>query len=252
MCAQIVLGRWTQEDIDLLLSTASQLSDVGERIQYISGKFLEIPYRECTLTGGPSAEEELVVNFAGIDCFTFIDYVEALRLSFSFGEFLERLTKIRYRKGIVSYRTRNHFFTDWREFNGGSVKDVTREIGGERTRTCMKSLNLRSDGTSFLPGIPVESRSIDHIPAALIDGHVIDALNTGDYIGIYTETDGLDVSHVGISIRHDDGVYLRHASSAASCRKVTDRLLMNYVKEKPGIVVLRPQSFHFEIFRGTI
>ncbi len=252
MCAHISLGKWTEDEINILLATASRLDDVGEQIQYISGKFLEIPYRESTLIGGAAIDEELVVNFSGIDCFTFLDYVEALRLSSSFTVFLKKLKQIRYRTGIVSYETRNHFFTDWREFNGGSIKEITRAIGCERTRNCLKSLNLRSDGTLFLDGIPVESRSIDFIPSALIDDHVLSALNTGDYIGIYTETDGLDVSHVGIAIKHDDGVYLRHASSAASCNKVTDRLFMNYTKEKPGIVVLRPQSFHFEIFRGEI
>ena len=252
MTTHITLGKWTEDDLDLLLAAASQLSDVGERIQYISGKFLEIPYQESTLVGNCETDEEFVVNFSGIDCFTFLDYVEALRQSFSFGEFLERLKKIRYKKGIVSYPTRNHFFTDWREYNGGSIKDITGEVGREKTHTCMKSLNLRSDGTLFLPGIPVEPRSIDYIPTTSLDDHILDALNAGDYIGIYTETDGLDVSHVGIAIRHDDGLYLRHASSAPSCRKVTDRLLMSYMKEKPGIVVLRPRPFHFDIFCSTL
>ncbi len=252
MAVHIALGRWTEGEIDRFLATASRLEDVGERIQYISGKFLEVPYQESTLIGNTAINEEFVVNFSGIDCFTFLDYVEALRQSFSFRQFLDRLKKIRYRSGNVSYIMRNHFFTDWREFNGGSIKDITREIGGEKTRSALKSLNMKSDGSLFLDGIAVESRSIDYIPTASIDEVVLNAMNTGDYIGIYTETDGLDVSHVGIAITHDDGLYLRHASSAASCRKVTDRLLVNYIKEKPGIVVLRPQSLHFEIFRGTI
>ncbi len=135
MAVHISLGRWTEAEIDLFLATASRLEDVGERIQYISGKFLEIPYQESTLIGNSQTDEEFVVNFSGIDCFTFLDYVEALRRSFSFAEFLERLKKIRYRSGNVSYTMRNHFFTDWREFNGGSIVDITREIGGEKTRS---------------------------------------------------------------------------------------------------------------------
>ncbi len=252
MCAQISLGRFTEDEIDLLLSTASGLSDVGERIQYISGKFLETPYKESTLIGSTTENEELVVNLSGIDCFTFLDYVEALRRASAFTDFLEKLTKIRYKSGIISYETRNHFFSDWREFNGGLIKDITQAIGLERTRRSEKSLNLKSDGTLFLEGIPVVSRSIDHIPTASIDEHVVQSLNTGDYIGVYAETDGLDVSHVGIAIKHDDSLYFRHASSAASCRKVTDRLFMNYMEEKPGIVVLRPQSSCFGIFHGKI
>lgn len=235
-----------------MLSSARCLHDVGERIQYISGKFLEVPYRESTLIGNSSAGEEFVVDLSGIDCFTFLDYVEALRRSSSFTDFLEKLKKVRYRSGTISFQARNHFFTDWREYGGGSIKDITREIGGERTRGSSKSLNLRSDGNLFLDGLPVVERTIDHIPTVSIGEEVLNALDTGDYIGIYTETDGLDVSHVGIAIQHDDGTYLRHASSAESCRKVTDRLLVNYLKGKPGIVVLRPQSFLFEILHGTV
>ncbi len=234
-----------------MLAAGKCLDDVGERIQYISGKFLETPYRESTLIGSSDTDEEFVVDLSGIDCFTFLDYVEALRRSSTFADFLDKLRGVRYRAGTVSYQMRNHFFTDWREYSGGSIKDITRHVGGERVRGCLKSLNLRSDGTLFLDGLPVVERMIEHIPAALIDGEVLDALDTGDYIGIYTETDGLDVSHVGIAIKYDDGIYLRHASSAGPWRKVTDRLLVNYLTDKPGIVVLRPQSFLLEIFHST-
>lgn len=252
MAERIILGNWTESDIDLMLRTGQCLQDVEERIQYISGKFLEVPYRESTLIGSADTDEEFVVDFSGIDCFTFLDYVESLRRSFSFADFLGKLKKVRYRSGIVSYGTRNHFFTDWREHSGGSIVDITREIGGDRTRRALKSLNLKSDGSLFLDALPVVERMIEYIPASSIDNEVLKALDAGDYIGIYTETDGLDVSHVGIVIKHDDGTYLRHASSVASCRKVTDQLLVNYMKEKPGVVVLRPQSFQFEIFHGKI
>jgi len=252
MAEHISLGKWTESEINLMLSAAKCLHDVGERIQYISGKFLEVPYRESTLIGNSTTGEEFVVDLSGIDCFTFLDYVEALRRSSTFTDFLEKLKKVRYRSGTISFEMRNHFFTDWREYSGGSIKDITGEIGGERTRGSLKSLNLRSDGNLFLDGLPVVERTIDYIPTASIDDEVLNALDTGDYIGIYTETDGLDVSHVGIAIQHDDGTYLRHASSAESCRKVTDRLFVSYLKGKPGIVVLRPQSFLFEILHGTV
>ncbi len=233
-----------------MLSSAQCLHDVDERIQYLSGKFLEVPYRESTLIGSAATDEEFVVDLSGIDCFTFLDYVESLRRSTSFTDFLGKLKKVRYRSGIVSFQMRNHFFTDWREYSGGSIVDITREIGGDRTRATLKSLNLTSGGSLFLDGLPVVERMIDYIPSSSIDEEILQALDTGDYIGMYTETDGLDVSHVGIAIKHDGGTYLRHASSAEAYRKVTDQLLVNYIKEKPGVVVLRPQTFQFEIFHG--
>ena len=252
MCAQISLGQWTEEDINILLSTAARLDDVCERIQYISGKFLETPYLESTLIGGAAVDEELVVNLSGIDCFTFLDYVESMRRASSFEGFLARLKETRYRSGFVDYKNRNHFFTDWRDSNKPFIIDATREVGLEKTSQCSKSLNLKSDGTLFLEGIPIRSRTVDFIPSAMIGTGVLDLLRTGDYVGIYSELDGLDVSHVGIAIRHDDALYFRHASSAQLYRKVTDQLLVNYTKEKPGIVVLRPREIRFEIFHGKM
>ncbi|MHB8109288.1 MAG: N-acetylmuramoyl-L-alanine amidase-like domain-containing protein [Syntrophorhabdaceae bacterium] len=252
MGERIVLGKWTEESINILISTASRMQDIGEQIQYISGRFLEIPYQESTLVGGPGTEEELVVDFSGVDCFTFLDYVEAMRRASSFETFFDRLKEIRYRAGEVTYQRRNHFFTDWREFNSRFVTDITRHIGDHRVRQSFKFLNQKSEGTFFLDHIPVCGRTVDYIPSESIDAEVLNSLNTGDYIGIYTPIDGLDVSHVGLLIKHDGGIYFRHASSAESCRKVTDRLFVNYVKEKPGIVVLRPQTLCFKIFHETI
>ena len=58
---------------------------------------------------------------------------------------------------------------------------------------------------------------------------------------MYTEIDGLDVTHTGIIIKNDDGVFLRHASSKKSNQKVVDEDLQKYIKNVPGIVVYRPQ-----------
>jgi hypothetical protein len=74
----------------------------------------------------------------------------------------------------------------------------------------------------------------------MIDGDVLGEFHNGDYVGIYTDVDGLDVSHVGIAIREKERVFLRHASSAAASRRVVDQLFGDYIREKPGVVVLRP------------
>ncbi len=239
---KIILGKWSRTRIDALLSQASGIPDAGARIAFLSRHFLDTPYEESTLIGSPVTPEQLVVNLSGLDCFTFIDYVEAMRLAPSFTAFLEHLKKIRYRKGILSYRNRNHFFTDWREFNGRFVSDVTTVIGKERTRQSLKTLNRKSDGTLFLEGIEVHTRTLQYIPSATIDSTVLDSLHVGDYMGIYTETDGLDVSHVGIIIKEKDKLYLRHASSAPTLRRVTDQFFGDYIKEKPGAVVFRPRT----------
>lgn len=240
MKTRIVLGEWSRRRIDEMLTGASKIDEVGERIAFLSRQFLNTPYGESTLVGNPRTPEELVVNLAALDCFTFIDYIEAMRMASSFDEFLEALKKVRYKEGIVSYTGRNHFFTDWKERNGLFVHDITGLIGKGRARKTAKTLNMRSDGSPFLEGLPALTRSVEYIPSAMIDRDVLDALHTGDYTGIYTETEGLDVSHVGIVIRETRSVYLRHASSATASRKVVDQLFGDYISERPGIVVVRP------------
>ncbi len=240
MNERIILGKWSAASIHELLVEASKIDDTGSRIAFLSRPFLGTPYGESTLVGGPATPEELVVNLAALDCFTFIDYIEAMRMASSFKEFLEALKRVRYREGIVSYAGRNHFFTDWKEYNGPLVSDVTGLIGKDRVRRTPKTLNLRSDGSPFLEGLPARVRSVEYIPSAMIDEDVLGELRNGDYAGIYTGVDGLDVSHVGIVIKEKGWVYLRHASSAAASRRVLDQLFGDYIREKPGIVVLRP------------
>jgi hypothetical protein len=67
-------------------------------------------------------------------------------------------------------------------------------------------------------------------------------MRTGDYVGIYSEIKGLDVSHVGIVIKDGDKIYLRHASSQKKQRKVVDQDFKDYIFKKPGIIVFRPKA----------
>ena len=238
---QTHLGKWTIEELDLLLRNSSLIRDVGERIGFLSKQFLGVAYQESTLVGGPHTPEILVLNLAGVDCFTLIDYVEAMRLSGSFSEFIESLRRVRYRRGEVSFEMRNHFFTDWVEYNAGTIGDVTAVIGGPKAITVRKRLNLRRDGTPIVQGIPPKEREIHYIPVNALDDLTLGRLKTGDYAGIYSDDDGLDVSHVGIIIRTEDGIFLRHASSRMSHRKVIDEEFNDYIAEKQGLVVLRPR-----------
>ena len=57
-------------------------------------------------------------------------------------------------------------------------------------------------------------------------------MRTGDYIGIYTPAEGLDVSHVGICIRRENRILLRHASSIA--QKVIDQDFKPLYRRKAG------------------
>jgi len=237
----LILGNWDEEKIDYLLGKTSKINDVGGRIDFLSKQFLGVEYKESTLVGNTMTPEVLVVNLKGMDCFTYLDYVEAMQLSDSFTEFVDNLQLIRYQSGDIDYKKRNHFFTDWEVFNSSKITDVTKEVGGDKTKKVKEFLNKREDGTYYLPGIPVVERYIDYIPTTSVDKGVLDSLMTGDYIGIYSDEIGLDVSHTGMVIKNGDKVTFRHASSKEKYRKVVDEDFLTYISTKPGIVILRPR-----------
>jgi hypothetical protein len=235
---RIDLGRWSLSELDRLIYQASRIGDPGERIELLSRRFLGIPYRGSTLIGNEQRPEIFVVNLSAVDCFTFIDYIEAMRISDCFDGFISNLRMVRYRGGAVSFETRNHFFTDWREHNSAFVGDLTEEIGEGVSKKVSKILNEKADVTRLLPGIPSTKREITYIPSSALDRPVIENLKTGDYAGIYSEMKGLDVSHVGIVVKAG-GVILRHASEKHM--KVIDEDFKVYISDKPGIVILRPK-----------
>lgn len=240
MIETIKLGKWTEDSLTQIMIESSKLGSEGERINFISGKFLGTPYEGSTLIGDINTPEVFTIDLEGMDCFTFVDYVEAMSLSKSFKEFKENLRKIRYRDGIVAFRNRNHFFSDWPLYNYEYIEDETPVIGGNKKEEASKNLNSKGDGTLYLPGIPVLSRTIYYIPSSALDRNLLSKLRTGDYVGIYTEKEGIDVSHTGIIIRKGDLPYLRHASSKEKNRKVVDEELSTYLQNKPGLVIYRP------------
>ncbi|WP_277589335.1 DUF1460 domain-containing protein [Pseudomonas chlororaphis] len=242
--AGIVLDPYTLSKVNAIIQVraTSNPVDAYQAINMISGAFLGTPYRANMLDGSESTPEKLVIDFRGLDCFTYLDYVEALRKSNSQSEFVSNVIRGRYVDSNVDFLSRKHFFTDWG--HGGDYKladDITSQISSN-AENIEKKLNEKTDGTFYLPGLPVIKRNITYIPSGLIDEEVIGRLRSGDLIGIYTNLAGLDVTHVGFFISTERGHVLRHASSQKENERVVDSPFMEYVAKTPGIVVLRARD----------
>jgi hypothetical protein len=241
---QIILGAHTIEELEIILRKASHIGDPGERIGLLSSHLLGTAYAEATLIGDDLTPEMFVINLKGVDCMTFVEYIEAMRISSSFPGLIASLKRVRYKSGIVDFHSRNHFFSDWRESNRDLIEDLTERIGGAAAVLVRKKLNEKEDGTSFLQGIQAVTREISYIPSGAVDSRIIENLRTGDYIGIFSPIPGLDVSHTGIMVRQNEIVYLRHASSHPENSQVVDQDFRNYIVGVPGIIVYRPKRQH--------
>ncbi|MDX9714575.1 MAG: DUF1460 domain-containing protein [Dissulfurispiraceae bacterium] len=229
--------------IDLVEKTiqhGASAKNIPERISIISSIFLGIPYKTSTIDEHSKDAEQLVIDFSGVDCFTFLDYVESMRRATTWRGFIKTLRSTRYRKSSISFKHRNHFFSDWIKNNTSTIADFTKKTASHKTVIATKKLNRKDDGSLYVRDIKPVQRRINYIPSSSLDQNIIDRLRTGDYAGIYSDKPGLDVSHVGIIIKTESGVKLRHASSARTNRCVVDEDLFKYISKKPGLVLFRP------------
>ncbi|WP_234787639.1 DUF1460 domain-containing protein [Mycolicibacterium novocastrense] len=210
-----------------------------ERAEVISRAFLGTPYGAHTLVGSADEPEQLVVELSKVDCFTYADYVEALKRAGSREEFIAALREVRYKDGVVDFANRKHFFTEWAAATPAVATDITASLSANVIHV-QKNLNQKDSGGVYLPGLPVVPRTVSYIPSAQFDDAVVGGLRTGDYIGAYAEDGGLDVTHVGVYVDTPHGPVFRNASSLPGDDKVVDTPLFDYVRTVPGVVVLRP------------
>nr|WP_234714216.1 DUF1460 domain-containing protein [Mycolicibacterium chlorophenolicum] len=227
--------------LDAALAVARETSGVNpaERAERLSRQFVGTPYGADTLVGSETVPEQLVAELERVDCFTLVDYVEALKRSTSRDQFVNALIRVRYKDNAVGFATRKHFFTDWAVAAPAVATDITATLS-RNTVEVAKNLNRKDSGGVYLPGLPVAPRTVAYLPSAAVDDDVVMQLRTGDYLGAYAEDGGLDVTHVGIYVAGPDGPVLRNASSLSANQKVVDSPLFDYLRTVPGIVVLRP------------
>nr|WP_246461764.1 DUF1460 domain-containing protein [Nocardia transvalensis] len=237
----VTLDDVTARKIDELLAAkvASGARSRGELIELLSRQFLGTPYGADMLIGSATEPEQLVVDFRRVDCFTLLDYVEALSRSSDRDQFLAELVNTRYAGGTVDFTHRKHFFTDWAATPRVAATDITSAVSPAAV-TVTQHLNAKAGGGNYLPGIPVVDRDITYIPASAVDDAVVGQLRTGDYVGAYADQAGLDVTHVGIVVQTPNGPVFRNASSLDRNEQVVDSPFDEYVRSTPGIVVMRP------------
>jgi hypothetical protein len=220
--------------------------------------FLGTPYVASTLE--TERAEHLVVNLREHDCVTFVENVVALVWHLksrekSFETFQRLLQKIRYKQGrLRGYSSRLHYFSDWIHDNQkkGIVRDVTAEIGGRPLRKAMTFMTRNPDLYPPLKNAAnlrrmksvektIGTRSLYSIPKKALK-RLEDRICDGDLIAITTNTEGLDVQHVGLAVRMKNRIHLLHASSIEGKVVLSKKTLYRYLMQsrtRSGIMVAR-------------
>lgn len=207
-------------------------------------------------------DEQLVINLTGLDCTTFTENALALsrcvkKNATSFDDYLEELQFIRYRQGIIDgYPSRLHYFSDWITDNvsKGVVEDETEKLGGVAIKfdlnfmsTHPESYKQLKENPELIPIIKkqeeeINSRTYYYIPKDEFDSKEA-LIHTGEIIAITTTVEGLDIGHLGIAIRMDDGrIHLLHAPNVDTKVQITEEPLADYLmkyKRHSGVIVLK-------------
>jgi hypothetical protein len=134
----------------------------------------------------------------------------------------------------------------------GTVRDVTVEIGGRPIRKTMTYMTTHPDlyppfknavNLQRMKSVErmISKRTLYFIPKKALS-RLEDRIRDGDLIAITTNTEGLDVQHVGLAARMKKRIHLLHASSTERKVVLSKKTLCRYLmqsKIRSGIMVAR-------------
>jgi hypothetical protein len=216
--------------IQNLLSKAGFNGSAGARIEAVSRAFLGLPY-STTLIGSAEQSEVFIASLDAFDCVTYVETVLALAGASNPGQFAELLRHLRYDRGRVDWKKRNHYMTQWIRNNrrNGTIRGISADVP---RRTKARLLNI-------IPGLPAASARFECVPKQAIN-RLAPQLETGDLIFFASTRKHLDVFHCGLLIRDGKHFRLRHASR--SRKSVVEQDLDEFLKNNrmAGVIVVRP------------
>lgn len=211
---------------------ATGKKDPNALVSYYADRLLETPYVAHTLEGD---EELLTINIDELDCTTFIETLYALARTtmngrYSWRDYAANLENLRYRGGEMGdYSSRLHYISEWIVNNAsrGNLREVTPDL--PHAAYMVKTIDFMTKHKDSYQSLKDDSAMVEKIKrfemgfrnhrmpwlkkSWLRDKAVKAALRDGDFVGLVTKVEGLDISHLGIIRKNDKGeVYLLDAS----------------------------------------
>jgi hypothetical protein len=199
----------------------------------LSRQFLGRPYKSNPLIGSAEIAEVFTASLDGFDCVTYIETVLALARASDIDELIEQLRKIRYERGLVDWRRRNHYMTAWIRNNirNGILKPIPMP------RVPMVSRDRVLDTVAGLAPRCSRIKCVPKRAAAQLEPH----LRSGDLIFFASTRPSLDVFHAGIVVRSGETLMMRHASRSQG--GVVEQPLRDFMKSNrmAGVMAVRPR-----------
>ena len=217
--------------IQQLLGQAIPDLSPGSRVETLSGQFLGHPYISNPLIGSAEKPEVFTASIDGFDCVTYVETILALARSSKVEEFVEWLQLIRYERGQVDWKRRNHYMTSWIR-NNARLGIVRKLPVPEHSIAKRRILNV-------VPGLPPSRVEFRCVPKRFL-GRFEERIRSGDIIFFASTRAHRDIFHCGIIVRRKNRLLMRHA--ARSRNGVVEQELPEFLKDNrmAGVIVVRP------------
>lgn len=218
-------------EAERLLDDLRGTKEFTARLTRISAHFLNCPYLENPLGGGPHEKEGLRLALAGFDCVTYMETALAFAAARNVKDFIAAVRRLRYANGVVDWYHRNHYMFDWAKNNAacGALQNIT---DGPEAVAITRPL-------AVIKELPAHVATFNCFPKRRL-ARVQSRIETGDLIMFASTRKWLDVFHTGILIKADDDLHLRHATRTAG--KVIEQPLKEFLtaNRMAGFILLRP------------
>jgi hypothetical protein len=225
---------FSRRRVEQLLSETKNDRCAGSRIEVISRHFLGHSYKPNPLIGSADTAEVFTASLDGFDCVTYIETVVALARASNVNDFTEWLRKIRYDRGRIEWKRRNHYMTLWIRKN--MHEGIVRPIPMPSVPTLSKERVL--DAVCGLAAQRIRLKCVPKASVRRLETHLL----SGDLIFFVSTRKNLDVFHAGIIMRDGKRVLMRHA--ARSQGFVVEQEVNEFLKANrmTGVIAVRPQA----------
>jgi hypothetical protein len=221
--------------VEQLLSATEFNRSINGRIDILSRRLLGRSYEQNPLIGSADRGEVFTAALDGFDCVTYIETVLALAHASSVDDFTEWLRRIRYEEGLIQWKRRNHYMSDW--IRNGVRDGIVSPLSVPAVRSVSRERVL-----NLIPGIAVRRIRLKCVPKTAVP-RLAEHLRNGDLIFFVSTRKNLDVFHAGIIVCDGKKVSMRHASRSRGL--VVEQQLTEFIKANrmTGVIVVRPQEW---------
>lgn len=236
---------------------SSGINDANALVEYYARRLLGTPYVAHTLEGD---QEVLTINIHELDCTTFVETLYALARTtlsrrYSWRDYAAHLENLRYRGGTMGdYSSRLHYISEWIVDNRlrGNMQDITPDL--PHVDYLVKNIDFMTHHTDSYRQLKDDSVMVEKIRrfelrshrfpyvkrSWLNDKELKAALRSGDFVGLVTKVEGLDISHMGIIIVDDKGdPYLLDASMTGGKVMLESKPLFKYLEKSKSNIGIR-------------